>query len=146
MVKQTAAAATRATRIAAIGAAHRARALAARSSAYHAAQNASVYATKLLHLQQLAAEYGIALPQQSTAARANSATVNPSKPLITVQGVQYKTCKAVQALCGMYPHYTRKQMVMLCVDNGVNKDTASTQVNLYRTTAAAAAAAAALAA
>lgn len=89
----------------------------------------------LLAVQQLAAQYGVTAPVQTVAlnARANSATVAPSTALVSVQGVQYKPCAAVHALCATLPATaTRAQMLQLCKDNGINAATASTQVGIYR--------------
>jgi len=103
-----------------------------------------------LQMQQLAAQYNVA-PEQlkamlgatDRAARANSATANPSTELVTVNGVSYKPCAAVHALCDWLvstePNATRKQMLELCKDNGINASTAATQVGLYRARAKAAA-------
>jgi phage FluMu gp28-like protein len=96
-----------------------------------------------LAVQQAAAQYGVT-PQQAAAAlglvassaRANSATVQPSVPTLQVQGTQHKPCAAVHALCAQLvatdPHATRKQMLQLCTDNGINPATASTQVGRFR--------------
>lgn len=106
-----------------------------------AARNAAAYQAAL---QQLAAQYGMQAPKVSIDlhARANSATVAPSAPLVTVQGVAYKPCKAVHALCDQLvqrnPDATRAEMLQLCRDNGINAATASTQVGLYRKARAAA--------
>lgn len=120
-----------------------------RASKNAARKLAAAHAAFVAGVQQLAAQQGIA-PQQVAAmlgmqarnARANSATVAPSSSAVVVQGSALRPCAAVHALCAQYPHYTRAQMVQLCVDNGINKATASTQVGVYRTNAAKAAKAA----
>ena len=90
---------------------------------------------------QLAAQYGLPAPSFSPAvaanARANSATVTPSRELVSVNGVAYKPCKAVHALCEQLPNGTRAEMMQLCKDNGINAATASTQVGIYRKAVAA---------
>lgn len=141
-VQQRNAVARMQARIAKVQALRAAKNVARRQAAAHAAFVAGV--------QQLAAAQGIA-PQQVAAmlglqasnARANSATVAPSKQLVHVNGVALKPCAAVHALCAQYPHYTRQQMLQLCTDNGINAATASTQVGLYRSNVAKAAKAAA---
>lgn len=86
---------------------------------------------------QLAVEFGMPAPKfgpvVAADARANSATVSPSRELVNVKGVDYKPCKAVHALCETLPATaTRKEMLQLCRDNGINAATASTQVGIYR--------------
>lgn len=101
----------------------------------------------MLALQEQAAQYGIA-PEQvakmlgatDRAARANSGTIAPSNEMVVVNGVAYKPCKAVHALCDTIPNATRAEMLELCKDNGINAATASTQVGKYRAAAKAAAA------
>lgn len=94
-----------------------------------------------LQVQQLAAQYGLPAPsfapQVSAFARANSETIAPSNTTIVVDGVTYKPCKAVHALCATLPaDATRAQQMQLCTDNGINRATASTQVAIYRKAAA----------
>lgn len=100
----------------------------------------------MLQVAQLAVQYGVQAPQFGAVvaanARANSATVAPSRELVVVNGVGYKPCKAVHALCALLPaDATRAQQLEICKDNGINAATASTQVGIYRKAAAAAAAA-----
>lgn len=97
----------------------------------------------MLQVQQLAAQYGMPAPnfgaQVSAYARANSETIAPSNTSVVVQGVAYKPCKAVHALCATLPATaTRAEQLQLCKDNGINAATASTQVGIYRKAAAAA--------
>lgn len=106
----------------------------------HAAQHAY-----MLQVQQLAAQYGLPVPsfapQVSAFARANSETIAPSATMVVVNGVAYKPCKAVHALCATLPaNATRKQQMQLCTDHKINGATASTQVAIYRKAAAQAAA------
>lgn len=101
-------------------------------------------------VQQMAAQHGVA-PEQvarmlgvtSRAARANSATVAPSRELVNVNGAGLKPCAAVHALCEQLvktdPKATRADMLQLCKDNGINSATASTQVGIFRKKAAEAA-------
>lgn len=91
----------------------------------------------MLQVQQLATQYGVEAPsfapQVAANARANSATIAPSRELVSVAGVGYKPCKAVHALCATLPaNATRKEQMQLCIDNGINRATASTQVGIYR--------------
>lgn len=90
-----------------------------------------------LGVAQLAAQYGLPAPsfapQVSAYARANSETITPSNTVVVVQGTAYKPCKAVHALCATLPATaTRAEMLQLCIDNGINASTASTQVGIYR--------------
>lgn len=99
----------------------------------------------MLAVQQLSAQYGVPVPSFAPVvarnARANSATVAPSATTVSVNGVAYKPCKAVHALCATLPaNATRTQQLQLCKDNGINAATASTQVGIYRKAAATAAA------
>lgn len=93
-------------------------------------------ATFLAGVEQLAAQLGVDARQllsvQAHNARANSATVAPSREAVHVGGEALRPCKAVHALCATIPDGTRKEMVQLCVDNGINKATAATQVGVYR--------------
>jgi hypothetical protein len=94
-------------------------------------------------VEQLAAQYGVdpsALmrAQQVAAAataRANSATIAPSRELVHVGGEALKPCKAVHALCATIPDATRAEMLELCYDNGINRATAQTQVGKFRAAA-----------
>lgn len=109
-----------------------------RNAARTAAKQQQAY---MVAVQQLAVQYGVQAPSFAPAvaanARANSATVSPSTESIVVQGVAYKPCKAVHALCATLPaDATRKQQMELCMDNGINRATASTQVGIYRKAAA----------
>lgn len=89
-------------------------------------------------VHQLAAQLGVdpmqLLRKQSVAynARANSATVEPSRELVHVNGEALRPCKAVHALCATIPGATRSEMMQLCIDNGINKATAATQVGKFR--------------
>lgn len=115
--------------------------------AVRAARNAARAAVKQqqayrLAVQQLAEQYGVQAPSFAPAvaanARANSATITPSRELVSVGGTMYKPCKAVHALCETIPNGTRAEMLQLCKDNGINAATASTQVGIYRKAAQAA--------
>jgi hypothetical protein len=103
----------------------------------------------MVAVQQAAAQYGIPetqaramfAPQVARTARANSATVAPSTELIVVKGEALRPCKAVWALCATLPaDASRKEMLQICKDNGINSSTAATQVGLFRAAAAKAAA------
>lgn len=96
----------------------------------------------IVAMQELAAKHGVNPAQllQVGNARANSATHKPSAPVVHVAGAALNPCKAVHALCAANPTYTRAQMVQLCVDQGINPNTAKTQVGVYRAQAKAAAA------
>jgi hypothetical protein len=90
----------------------------------------------MVGIEQLAAQYGVD-PRQLLAvkaqdARANSATVAPSREAIVVGGESLRPCKAVHALCATIPDGSRKEMMQLCIDNGINRATAATQIGLYR--------------
>jgi hypothetical protein len=95
----------------------------------------------MLQVAQLSVQYGVPAPSFAPVvarnARANSATIAPSATTVSVQGVAYKPCKAVHALCATLPATaTRKEQMQLCTDNGINRATASTQVAIYRKAAA----------
>jgi hypothetical protein len=137
----------------AVNAAQRTHARAVALLAVRAARNAKRAQQRnqqayMLAVAQLATQYGVAAPVHNAVvvaanARANSATVAPSRELVVVNGVGYKPCKAVHALCALLPaDATRAQQLEICKDNGINAATASTQVGIYRKAAAAAAAAA----
>lgn len=104
-----------------------------------AARNAAAFRAGI---EQLAAQYGVdprqLLGVQARNARANSATVAPSRELIVVDGEALRPCKAVHALCAKHPDMSRAEMIQLCIDNGVNKATAGTQVGEFRKAAKAA--------
>lgn len=85
-----------------------------------------------LAVQQLAAQYGINVNPAQLAPRANSATVVPSSNVVTYEGVAYRPVAAVHAICSANPHLTRKQLIELCVQHGVNQATASTQYQVWR--------------
>lgn len=94
-------------------------------------------------VQQLAQQQGVDPKQlaallgfQARNARANSATVAPSRELIVVNGEALRPCAAVHALCATIPDASRADMLQLCKDNGVNSATASTQVGVFRKKAA----------
>lgn len=111
---------------------------ASKNAARRAAANQQAY---MVQVQALSVHYGLPVPsfapQVARNARANSATVAPSATTVTVQGVAYKPCKAVHALCATLPaNATRAQQMQLCTDNGINRATASTQVAIYRKAAA----------
>jgi D-alanyl-D-alanine dipeptidase len=90
----------------------------------------------LAAVQEAAAQYGVdpkqLLRTQAANARANSATVAPSREAIVVNGESLRPCKAVHALCATIPDASRKEMMQLCIDNGVNRATAATQVGKFR--------------
>jgi hypothetical protein len=98
-----------------------------------AARNQAAF---LAGVQQMAAQFGVDAKQllrtTSYNARANSATVAPSRELIHVNGEALRPCKAVHALCATIPSATRSEMMQLCIDNGINKATAATQVGKFR--------------
>jgi hypothetical protein len=111
---------------------------AAKNAVRRAAANQQAF---MVQVAQLSAQYGVPAPSFAPVvarnARANSATVAPSATTVTVQGVAYKPCKAVHALCATLPATaTRAQQMQLCTDNGINRATASTQVAIYRKAAA----------
>lgn len=117
-----------------------------RAAKNNARKQAAAQQAYMLQVQQLAATYGMPVPsftpQVARNARANSATVAPSSSTVTVNGVAYKPCKAVHALCELLgANATRAEQLQICKDNGINAATASTQVGIYRKAAAAAAAA-----
>lgn len=90
----------------------------------------------LVAMQELAAAHGMdpaaVLGIKAADARANSATVAPSREVIVVNGESLRPCKAVHALCATIPTATRKEMMQLCIDNGINRATAATQVGKFR--------------
>lgn len=96
----------------------------------------ALHAAGMLQLQQICAQYNLPLPRTANAAnnaRANSATMTPSVDMLMIQGKQYRPCKAVHALCETLPaDATRKEQMQLCLDNGINRATASTQIAVYR--------------
>lgn len=109
---------------------------ASKHAARIAARNQSAF---LLQVNELAVQYGINAQQlikmhnsNNTNARANSATVNPSAALVTVNGVPLKPCKAVHALCAANPTATRAQVLQMCAQHGINPATAATQYGVYR--------------
>lgn len=85
-------------------------------------------------LQAIAAKHGVALEQLMQAAlpRANSATPKPSAAAIVVNGELLTPCKAVHALCASNPTLTRKQLVALAVQHGINENTAQTQYGVFK--------------
>lgn len=109
---------------------------ASKHAARVAARNQQAFVTQV---QQLAQQYGVNVQQvinmhnsNTTAARANSATANPSNALVVVAGVPLKPCKAVHALCAANPTATRAQILGLCAQHGINQATASTQYGVYK--------------
>lgn len=94
-----------------------------------AAQAAAVQQAQALQAQAAAllAQHGI---QVGTAARANSATSNPSAALVSVAGQQLTPCKAAQAIAAQ--HYPNRKAAMQAAQSaGINPATASTQYGIY---------------
>lgn len=115
-----------------------------RASKHAARIAAKQQAAFIAAVQQQAAQYGVAPAQVQAmlhavnkgapAARANSATQQPSSAVIVVNGVPLKPCKAVHAICAANPTATRAQVLHLCKLQGINQATASTQYGVYQKT------------
>lgn len=83
-----------------------------------------------MQVQQLAAQYGIAINPAGIAPRANSATAKPSAATVCINGTYYTPCKAVHALAAL--HGNRKATLAACAAHGINPATASTQWGVYK--------------
>lgn len=83
-----------------------------------------------LAVQQLAAQYGVAINPTSVAPRANSATVQPSSNVVLVNGVYLRPVAAVHAIAAQYNN--RKQTIAACLAAGINPATAATQWGVYK--------------
>lgn len=122
----------RARRVAAVQVALMQRRVAAKQAKFAQVQHAAKVAAYQAAVAALAQQHGLPVPTVALAPRANSATVQPSSAVITVNGVQYKPTKAVHAIAAANPNATRKQVLQLCINAGINQATAATQYNVFK--------------